>query len=117
MTGRIEATPGGRRELAQALLQWAAAARATDGANTELYEDLECAHVFGFVSHWPNLDTLERHARGQPFGGLVGAVELLASEGAVTIVTGDGGGRSGFRQFRRRAEAACAATARGPVGA
>jgi quinol monooxygenase YgiN len=107
MTGRIEAKPGGRRELTQALLEWLVAARGTDGADTQLYEDVECAHVFCFVSHWPSLESLERHVRGQSFGGLVGAIELLASTGMVTLVTGQGG-RRGFRDLRRRVLAASA---------
>lgn len=105
MTGRIEAKPGGRRELVQALLEWADAARGSGGPDTHLYEDLEGAQVFCFVSQWPDLGSLERHVRGQPFGGLVGAVELLAANGVVRVVTGDGG-RFGFRDFRRRAQAA-----------
>lgn len=103
MTARIEANPGARRELTQALLEWAVAARAVDDVEAYLYEDLECAHVFGFVSHWPTLEALERHVRGHQFGGLVGAVELLAAGAVVSMVPGDG--RSGFREFRRRVQA------------
>jgi quinol monooxygenase YgiN len=103
MTGRIQAKPGGRRELAQALLEWAAAARGAEGPDTRLYEDLEGTHAFCIVSEWPDLGSLERHARGQSFGGLVGAIELLAMQAVITMVTGDGG-RFGFRDFRRRAQ-------------
>jgi quinol monooxygenase YgiN len=107
VTGRIEAKPGGRRELAQALLEWAAAARGADGPDTRLYEDMEGAHVFCFVSQWPDVQSLARHARSQPFGGLIGAIELLASSSVVTMVNGNGG-PCGLLDLRRRAQAALA---------
>jgi quinol monooxygenase YgiN len=112
MTGRIQAKPGGRRELAQALLEWVEAARGADGPDTRLYEDMEGTHAFCIVSEWPDLGSLERHARGQSFGGLVGAIELLAMQAVLTMVTGDGG-RFGFRDFRRRAQDARAEFERG----
>jgi quinol monooxygenase YgiN len=102
MTGRIEASPGARRELAQALLEWAAAARAVDGVDAHLYEDLECAHIFCFVSHWPDAETVERHVCGQQFAGLVGAIELLAVDSSVDFGACEIG-RSAAREFRRRA--------------
>lgn len=101
MTARVEANPGARRELMQALLEWAASARAVGGVKVHLYEDLECAHVFGFVSHWPDLDVLQRHVSGQPFGGLVGAVELLAAASTVTLGSADAT-PAGIREVRRR---------------
>jgi quinol monooxygenase YgiN len=107
MTGRIEANPGARRELSQALLEWAAVARGADGAQTHLYEDMEGAPIFCFVSQWPDVQSLARHARSQPFGGLIGAIELLASSSIVTMVNGDGG-PCGLLDLRRRAQAALA---------
>jgi quinol monooxygenase YgiN len=114
LTGRIEANPGGRRELSQALLEWAAAARGGDGLDTHLYEDLEGAHAFCFVSQWPDLQSLECHARGPAFGGLIGAIELLASSSVVTMMAGDGGQR-GLRDLRRDAQAAVAQPERGAM--
>lgn len=106
MTGRIEARPGGRRELGQALLEWVAAARA-DGVEAHVYEDVEHSQAFCLVSRWASTEALQHHACHQPFGRLVGAIELLASQSVLTVTTGEGGHR-GFRELRRRALAALA---------
>lgn len=87
VTARIEAHPAGRRELAQALIDWAASVRRDAGsAAAHVYEDLEAAApVFCVVSEWPTRPALDAHLRGEAFSSMLGAVELLADRAAVTV--------------------------------
>jgi UDP-glucose 6-dehydrogenase len=53
LSARVVAHPSERRELAQALLVWVAAARKdTDLVTAQVYEDLEVPAVFGLVTEW-----------------------------------------------------------------
>jgi quinol monooxygenase YgiN len=99
ITGRIEAGSGGRRELCQALLQWAHEARRSGGAEANLSEDFECAHVLWLIASWPTQEALDNHLRSPAFGRLVGAIELLATSDVVL----SGTGRFRFREFRQMA--------------
>jgi len=103
ITGRIEATSGGRRELCQALLQWGDEVRRSGNGNANLSEDLEGAHVFWLVASWPNLEAFEHHARGTAFGRLVGAIEMLATSDVLTVCSIGGNSQSRFRDFRQTA--------------
>lgn len=86
VTARIEAHTAQRRELAQALLQWAAAAKRETGALVaDVYEDVGAANIFCMVSQWESRLALEAHLRGSAFGSMLGAVELLADESAVAV--------------------------------
>jgi hypothetical protein len=102
ITGRIEAGPGGRRELCQALLQWAAEARRVGGGDAHLAEDLECAHVLWLFASWPAPEAMKHHVRSPAFGRLVGAIELLAI--ADELIAGTD--RFRFREFRQIASSA-----------
>lgn len=105
MLARIEASPSTRRELVQALLQYTAATRRSAQAAAFLYEDLENPHVLCVVTDWSTAEALELHVAGPAFGNLVGAAELLASSGIVTIAARpDAGALLG--DLRRRARAA-----------
>lgn len=86
VTARIEANVAQRRELAQALLQWAAAARRDAGTLvTDVYEDVAAGNVFCVVSQWPDRLALEAHLRGPAFGSMLGAIELLADRSTVSV--------------------------------
>jgi len=99
ITGRIEASPGGRRELCQALLKWAEDTRRVGGGEAHLAEDLECAHVLWLIASFPTQEALEHHARTATFGRLVGAIELLA----MSDLLGAGGHQFRFRELRQLA--------------
>lgn len=86
VTARVEAHAAQRRELAQALLEWAAAAMDEPGVlAAEVYEDVDAANIFCVVSRWAGRAALEAHARGPAFGSMVGAVELLARQSQVAV--------------------------------
>jgi quinol monooxygenase YgiN len=86
VTARIEARTAQRRELAQALLQWAAATRREAGAQVaDVYEDVGAANVFCVVSQWATRPAFEAHLRGSAFGSMLGAVELLADQSGVAV--------------------------------
>ena len=99
ITGRIEASPGGRRELCQALLKWAEDTRRVGGGEAHLAEDLECAHVLWLIASWPTQEAVEHHARSSTFGRLVGAIELLGT----SDILGALGHQFRFREFRQLA--------------
>lgn len=76
---RLEAHPPHRRELVQALSQWAEAVRRQpQSSRCQLYEDLESPGVFGLVARWDDESSLEKHLKSEPFGVLQGALEVLA---------------------------------------
>ena len=76
---RVVAHASARRELLQALLDWAAAARKQTGSlASDVYEDAERPAVFMLVSDWDGTAALEAHLRSDAFGVLLGALELLA---------------------------------------
>jgi quinol monooxygenase YgiN len=86
MIVRIEANAAQRRELAQALLQWAADAMDELGVlAAEVYEDMGAPNAFCLVSRWANRQALGSHTRGPAFGSMLGAVELLASRSRVAL--------------------------------
>jgi quinol monooxygenase YgiN len=86
VTARIEAHVAQRRELAQALLQWAAAARREGGTlATDVYEDVAAGNIFCVVSQWSSRPALEAHLRGAAFGSMLGAIEVLADRSTVSV--------------------------------
>ena len=86
MVARIEAHIAQRRELVQALLQWATAARREGGTlATDVYEDVAAGDVFCVVSQWASRPALDAHLRGQAFGSVLGAIELLADRSTVSV--------------------------------
>ncbi len=86
LTARIEAHTPERRELVQALLGWAAAARRESGfLGAHVYEDLEAPAAFCLVSQWDNRSAFEAHVCGPQFGVVLGALEVLAGRPQVSI--------------------------------
>lgn len=105
VTARIEAHPAGRRELARALLDWAASVRREGSGATNIYEDLEAAApVFCLVSAWATRSPLEAHLRSPAFSSMLGAVELLADRSTV-VVTEAGERWAGATTLRRLRDA------------
>lgn len=92
LTARIESQASERRELAQALIEWATTARREAGAQgVRVYEDLEAASRFCAVSEWASADEMERHVRGGTFGILMGALEALGPPTVFSIAHQDSG--------------------------
>ena len=90
-SARIVAHPPERRELVQALLEWAAAVRKDENALTShVYEDLEAPAVFGLVTEWKTEASLESHLRADAFGVLLGALKILAQPPRLAITRADG---------------------------
>jgi len=90
LTARVTARPSERRELAQALLTWAAAARREAGAvMSNVYEDVEAPAVFGLVAEWKSREDLEAHLRSEGFSVLMGALELLGDPSRLAITRMD----------------------------
>jgi len=86
LSARVGAHPSARRELLQALLDWAATARHSTGALvSNVYEDAEASAVFGLVAEWESPSALEAHLRSDAFGVLLGALELLAKPARLTV--------------------------------
>jgi quinol monooxygenase YgiN len=83
LCARVVPRISSRLELLQALLEWAAAARVDPGAggpavNVNVYEDVEHHSTFAMHGEWPSPAALNAHVRSDPFGALLGAVQLLA---------------------------------------
>ena len=86
LTARIESSVSERRELGQALLAWATAARREDGAPiAHVYEDIEAPAAFCLVAQWDSQTAMEAHLRGTEFGAVLGALELLARAPQLSI--------------------------------
>jgi quinol monooxygenase YgiN len=90
LSGRIVAHPSERRELVQALLVWAAAARQDDGLlGSHVYEDLEIPASFSVVTQWRTAEALDAHLRSDAFGVLQGALKVLAGTHRMTVARPD----------------------------
>lgn len=105
LTARIEAHASERRELVQALLEWATTARREAGAlAAHVYEDLEAAPRFYAVSEWAAAEDMESHVRGGAFGVLMGALDALGPSAAFSIAHQEGGNAAdairGLRRLR-----------------
>lgn len=86
LSARIVAHPAERRELSQALLVWAAAARQeADLLTAHVYEDLEAPSVFSLASEWRAAAALDAHLRSDTFGVLLGALKVLARSHRMTV--------------------------------
>jgi len=103
LTARIESNVPERRELGQALLAWAAAARREAGAIVaHVYEDFEAPAAFCLVAQWESQHAIEAHIRGTEFGAVLGALELLARPPQLSITqVGDVNGNDALRTIRR----------------
>jgi quinol monooxygenase YgiN len=103
LTARIETSVSERRELGQALLAWASAARREPGTLVaRVYEDIEAPAAFCLVAQWPDQPAIEAHIRGAEFGAVLGALELLARSPHVSITQlGDVSGGDAWRTIRR----------------
>jgi quinol monooxygenase YgiN len=108
MSARLVAHPTARRELLQALLDWAATARHEHGTRESLvYEDAEAPATFGLIGEWESMTALENHLRSDAFGVLLGAIELLARPTGLTVAGVSERHREAvlpaFRRMRERA--------------
>jgi quinol monooxygenase YgiN len=103
LTARIETSVSERRELGQALLAWASAARKEAGTLVaHVYEDIEAPAAFCLVAQWPDQPAIEAHIRGAEFGAVLGALELLARPPQLSITqVGDVNGNDALRTIRR----------------
>ena len=103
LTARIESSVSERRELGQALLAWATAARREESAPVaHVYEDIEAPAAFCLVAQWDSQKAMEAHLRGTEFGAVLGALELLARAPQLSITqVGDVNGTDALRTIRR----------------
>jgi len=103
LTARIESNVPERRELGQALLAWAAAARREAGTiRAHVYEDFEAPAAFCLVAQWESQHAIEAHIRGREFGAVLGAFELLARPAQLSITQlGEMNGSDAWRTIRR----------------
>ncbi len=75
-----------RRELMQALLDWAASVRREPAAvAASVAEDVMAAGTFELLAAWQSTAGLEAHCRSEPFGVLLGSLELLAEPVRLTV--------------------------------
>jgi quinol monooxygenase YgiN len=103
LTARIESNVPERRELGQALLAWATAARSEAGTIVaHVYEDFEAPAAFCLVAQWESQHAIEAHIRGTEFGAVLGALELLARPAQLSITQlGEMNGSDAWRTIRR----------------
>lgn len=112
LSARVVARTSARRELLQALMEWAATSRRELGVHqANAYEDVEAPAVFGLVSEWDGEAALEAHLRSPNFGVLLGALELLAQSTRLSLTRATGeDGKDALPTIRRLRES-------GPTGA
>lgn len=75
-------------ELLQALLEWAAAARLDSdpgGPTVQVYEDVESHSTFALHAEWRSVPALDAHVSSDPFGVLLGALQLLAQSVQISV--------------------------------
>lgn len=103
LTARIESNVPERRELGQALLAWATAARREAGTFVaHVYEDLEAPAAFCLMAAWHSQHAMEAHIQGPEFGAVLGAFELLAHQPQLSITpSSDEDGSQAIRTIRR----------------
>jgi quinol monooxygenase YgiN len=88
----VEASIADRRELTQALLNWAAIVRHEDGlVGVQVSEDIESAGAYSLVSTWRTRQDLEAHLRGPEFGILLGALEVLSLQTRLSLADSEPG--------------------------
>lgn len=91
LSARLIARSSARRELLQALLDWAVAARCEKGLRAaHVYEDVETPAAFGLAGEWEGQAALDAHIRSSPFGVLLGALELLTKSARLTMTRATG---------------------------
>ncbi len=107
LSARVVARTSSRRELVQALLEWATAARREPGSRAaNVYEDVEMPAVFWLTTQWDGEAALQAHLRSCPFGVLLGALELLAQSARLTVTRATGeDGTDALPAIRRLREA------------
>lgn len=86
LTIRVATREASRRELQQALVSWAVAAR-SDGAVREAHvsEDVLTPGVFEVEATMEDAAELEVHLRSRGFGALMGALTVLAHDVSVWV--------------------------------
>ena len=86
LSARVAARPSARRELLQALQEWAAAVRREPAVvAASVYEDVDTPTVFGVVAGWQSEAALDAHLRSRAFGFLLGAVDVLTQTAQVSV--------------------------------
>lgn len=107
LSARVVAQISARRELLQALLEWAAGARREPGLrSSHVDEDVEAPAAFHLAAEWESAAALEAHLRSDPFGVLLGALELLTRSTRVTVTKQtDDYGADALKTIRRLREA------------
>jgi quinol monooxygenase YgiN len=79
LSARVVSTHASRRELLQALVDWAEATRRAQGnVRAGVAEDVEVEAAFELVAEWQREEDLEAHLLSDTFGVLVGAAQVLA---------------------------------------
>jgi quinol monooxygenase YgiN len=86
LSARIVARASARRELLQALQEWAVSVRREPGiVAASVYEDIDAPSVFGVVAGWQSETALDAHLRSGAFGFLLGAVDVLTQTAQVSV--------------------------------
>jgi quinol monooxygenase YgiN len=83
---RVESSTADRRELTQALLNWAVNVRRDAGlVGVQVSEDLESPGGYILTSTWRARNDLEAHLTGPEFGVLLGALEVLGLKSQLSL--------------------------------
>jgi quinol monooxygenase YgiN len=80
LSARVVPKNSARTELLQALLEWAEAAGRDPGSGVpavHVYEDVENHSTFSLQGEWDSPAALDAHVRSDPFGALLGAMQML----------------------------------------
>jgi quinol monooxygenase YgiN len=111
LSARVVATPATRRELVQALVGWAEAARRERGLlKASVAEDVEVEAAFELVAEWETERELEAHLLSDVFGVLLGAAEVLGL--SVRVGVARAADEYGLDVIKKRREARWAAAQR-----
>lgn len=82
----VESSTADRRELTQALLNWAVTVRRESGlVGVQVSEDMESPGAYVLVSTWRTRKDLEAHLTGPEFGILLGAFEVLGLQTRLSL--------------------------------
>jgi quinol monooxygenase YgiN len=102
LLARTETGSSDRRELVQAMLNWASLARLASGAvEVRLCEDLEEPGIYCLSSKWESASALEAHLAGPDFGVLLGALEVLGRQTRFDVASRDADAEDGPSLIRR----------------
>lgn len=88
----VESLTANRRELTQALLDWAATVRREAGLiRVQVSEDMESPGAYILVSSWRTREDLKSHLGGGEFGVLLGAFEVLGLRTQLSVTDAEPG--------------------------